>query len=166
MSRGEHTEAKARAGHRLPDAADEIALIGQVAGGDMTAFETLFRRYYPRLRRFLERMTRRPQLVDEILNALISEFSIDPRRVYLLGQSNGGGGAWNLVTNAPDRFAATVLVCPVVSDVTHAASRQHSVASQSVGKSVGVGGVGQAGRHVATIPRYLSNVCSGSGASF
>ena len=68
MSRGEHTEAKARAGHRLPDAADEIALIGQVAGGDMTAFETLFRRYYPRLRRFLERMTRRPQLVDEILN--------------------------------------------------------------------------------------------------
>ena len=68
MSRGEHAEVKAQAGHRLPDAADEIALIGQVAGGDMTAFETLFRRYYPRLRRFLEQMTRRPQLVDEILN--------------------------------------------------------------------------------------------------
>ena len=68
MSRGEHTEANARAGHRLADAADEIALIGQVAGGDMTAFETLFRRYYPRLRRFIEQKTRRPQLVDEILN--------------------------------------------------------------------------------------------------
>jgi RNA polymerase sigma factor (sigma-70 family) len=68
MSRGEHTEANARAGHRLADAADEIALIGQVAGGDMTAFETLFRRYYPRLRRFIEQKTRRPQLVDEVLN--------------------------------------------------------------------------------------------------
>ena len=68
MSRGEHTEASARAGHRLADASDEIALIGQVAGGDMTAFETLFRRYYPRLRRFIEHKTRRPQLVDEILN--------------------------------------------------------------------------------------------------
>ena len=69
MLRREHTtEAKAIAGRPLPDTADEIALIRQVAGGDMTAFETLFRRYYPRLRRFLERMTRRPQLVDEIVN--------------------------------------------------------------------------------------------------
>jgi RNA polymerase sigma factor (sigma-70 family) len=68
MSQGEHTEANARARQRLPDAADDIALIGQVAGGDMRAFETLFRRYYPRLRRFLEQMTRRPQMVDEILN--------------------------------------------------------------------------------------------------
>ncbi len=68
MLRREHTEAKAEAGRPLPDAADEIALIRKVAGGDMTAFETLFRRYYPRLRRFLERMTRRPQLVDEIVN--------------------------------------------------------------------------------------------------
>ncbi len=33
----------------------------------------------------------------------------------------GGSGAWNLVTNAPDRFAATVLVCPTVRDLTHAA---------------------------------------------
>jgi len=67
MSPSEHTEANARPGHRLRDATDN-ALIGQVAGGDTTAFETLFRRYYPRLRRFLERTTRRPQLVDEILN--------------------------------------------------------------------------------------------------
>jgi len=68
MSRGERTEANARAGHRPADSAQEIALIGQVASGDMTAFETLFRRYYPRLRRFIEQKTRRPQLVDEILN--------------------------------------------------------------------------------------------------
>jgi RNA polymerase sigma-70 factor (ECF subfamily) len=47
---------------------DEASLIGQVARGDEAAFETLFRRYYPRLRRFVEQMTRRPHLVDEILN--------------------------------------------------------------------------------------------------
>jgi RNA polymerase sigma factor (sigma-70 family) len=68
MLRHEDTEIKEHAGRRLPEAADEVALIGKVAGGDMTAFETLFRRYYPRLRRFLEQLTRRPHLVDEILN--------------------------------------------------------------------------------------------------
>jgi RNA polymerase sigma factor (sigma-70 family) len=47
---------------------DEARLISQVARGDEAAFETLFRRYYPRLRRFVEQMTRRPHLVDEILN--------------------------------------------------------------------------------------------------
>jgi RNA polymerase sigma factor (sigma-70 family) len=68
MSSSERIEGKARAPHRPADARDEIALIGQVASGDMSAFETLFRRYYPRLRRFIEQKTRRPQLVDEILN--------------------------------------------------------------------------------------------------
>jgi RNA polymerase sigma factor (sigma-70 family) len=49
MLRSEGAGSKARTGRRLPDAPDEIALIGKVAGGDMTAFEALFRRYYPRL---------------------------------------------------------------------------------------------------------------------
>lgn len=66
MLRREDTHGKSRA--RRPDPSDEIVLIGQVASGDITAFETLFRSYYPRLKRFLERMTRRPQLVDEIVN--------------------------------------------------------------------------------------------------
>jgi RNA polymerase sigma-70 factor (ECF subfamily) len=47
---------------------DDAALIERVAGKDDAAFETLYRGYYPRLRRFLERVTRRPQIVDEILN--------------------------------------------------------------------------------------------------
>ena len=34
----------------------------------MLAFESLFRRYCPRLRRFLEPLTRQRQLIDEILN--------------------------------------------------------------------------------------------------
>jgi RNA polymerase sigma factor (sigma-70 family) len=47
---------------------DEVSLVSQVARGDEIAFETLFRRYHPRLRRLVEQMTRRPHLVDEILN--------------------------------------------------------------------------------------------------
>ena len=53
---------------RRPSSQEEVALISQIVRGDVAAFEALFRRYYPRLRRFLEQMTRRPQLVDEILN--------------------------------------------------------------------------------------------------
>lgn len=47
---------------------DEVALIERVAHGDMRAFEALYRNYFPRLARFIERMTRRPELVEEILN--------------------------------------------------------------------------------------------------
>lgn len=45
-----------------------MTLLGEVARGDKAAFEALFRRYTPRLRRFVEQMTHRPHLVDEILN--------------------------------------------------------------------------------------------------
>ena len=47
---------------------DETALMGRVARGDVVAFETLFRHYAPKLARFLARTTRRPHLIDEILN--------------------------------------------------------------------------------------------------
>jgi len=46
----------------------DALLVGQVASGDGSAFDALYRTFYPRLRRFIERMTRRPQLVDEILD--------------------------------------------------------------------------------------------------
>ena len=48
--------------------ADDMALIDRVARGDCAAFETLYRSYFPRLVRFLEKMTRRPAMVEEILN--------------------------------------------------------------------------------------------------
>ena len=47
---------------------DEAALVVRVAQGDGRAFETLYRAYFPRLARFIERTTRRPELVEEILN--------------------------------------------------------------------------------------------------
>ncbi len=48
--------------------ASDAALLAAVAAYDKAAFEQLYRGYYGRLTRFLERMTRRPQLIDEILD--------------------------------------------------------------------------------------------------
>ncbi len=47
---------------------DEPALLRRVAAGDRHAFDQLYRSYYRRLARFLDRLTRRPQLIDEILD--------------------------------------------------------------------------------------------------
>ena len=49
-------------------AEDEAALLQRVACKDRHAFEVLYRNYYRRLTRFLERVTRKPQLTDEILD--------------------------------------------------------------------------------------------------
>ena len=51
-----------------PAAADEATLVDRIAGRDGEAFELLYRDYRPRLRRFVERVTRRPQIVDEVLD--------------------------------------------------------------------------------------------------
>jgi len=48
--------------------ADEAALVSGVARGDVAAFDALFRRYAPRLSRFLGRTTRGTHLIDEIVN--------------------------------------------------------------------------------------------------
>lgn len=53
----------------------------------------------------------------EIVNALEQEFNIDQKRIYAVGNSLGGGGAWDLLTKGPDRFAA---VMPMASDVNWA----------------------------------------------
>ena len=48
--------------------------------------------------------------VLELIHALQGEFNIDPQRIYIAGQSNGGLGAWALLENKPDLFAGAVLV--------------------------------------------------------
>jgi RNA polymerase sigma factor (sigma-70 family) len=65
QSKSSAKEAPAGAGGQEPG---EVALVAQVARGDQAAFETLFHRYYPRLKRFLEPMARQPHLIDEIVN--------------------------------------------------------------------------------------------------
>ena len=51
------------------------------------------------------------KLVLELLANLSKEFAIDANRVYLIGQSRGGRGTWDLVSKRPDLFAAVVPVC-------------------------------------------------------
>lgn len=46
----------------------EAALLAQVAAGDRHAFEILYRMYFPRLTRFLHRMTRSATTIEEIVN--------------------------------------------------------------------------------------------------
>jgi RNA polymerase sigma factor (sigma-70 family) len=46
----------------------EACLIGRIAAGDWRAFEALYRAYFPRLGRFLQRMTRSTALIEEIVN--------------------------------------------------------------------------------------------------
>ena len=48
--------------------ADEVDLMSRIAAEDMSAFETLYRLYHPRLARFLAGMTRRPMLAEEVLD--------------------------------------------------------------------------------------------------
>ena len=47
----------------------------------------------------------------EVIDALRKEFAIDDRRIYVMGQSMGGGGTWNMITNRPNFFAAAVSCC-------------------------------------------------------
>src|SRR5207244_12933439 len=50
-------------------------------------------------------------LVLEILDAVRVEFKIDPSRIYVAGQSDGGVGTWNVITQRPDLFAAAIPLC-------------------------------------------------------
>jgi RNA polymerase sigma-70 factor (ECF subfamily) len=47
---------------------DEVRLVSRTAAGELRAFEELYRIYYPRLTRFLDRVIRRPGIVEEVLN--------------------------------------------------------------------------------------------------
>jgi RNA polymerase sigma factor (sigma-70 family) len=53
-------------GRAKPD--DEVQLIARIRARDLRAFESLYRRYHPRLSRFLTNLMRRPHLVEEVLN--------------------------------------------------------------------------------------------------
>jgi RNA polymerase sigma factor (sigma-70 family) len=58
----------ARAATPSSDPRVEAALFERVLARDLKAFESLYRLYHPRLARFLSALTRRPALVEEVLN--------------------------------------------------------------------------------------------------
>ena len=47
---------------------DEARLLTRIAAGDKLAFETLYRGYFSRLQRFLRRLARSPELIEEVIN--------------------------------------------------------------------------------------------------
>jgi predicted peptidase len=51
------------------------------------------------------------RLALEILATVEKEYSIDPDREYVAGQSMGGEGVWAAVAAAPGRFAAAIALC-------------------------------------------------------
>ncbi len=46
-----------------------------------------------------------------LLDHLQEQLAIDPKRIYVTGESMGGNGTWNLCAAAPERFAAAVPIC-------------------------------------------------------
>lgn len=63
-------------------------------------------------------------MVREIIDSLYGEFSIDPARIYVTGQSMGGFGTWDIIMRNPKLFAAAVPVCGA-GDPLHAADLAH-----------------------------------------
>jgi predicted peptidase len=55
--------------------------------------------------------TRELKRVVALLDYLMSEYPIDPDRIYVTGQSLGAYGTWALISSYPGKFAAAVTVC-------------------------------------------------------
>lgn len=52
--------------------------------------------------------------VMNVVAAMQQNFSIDERRIYLLGHSMGGGGAFHLAIKYPQKWAAVAAIAPAV----------------------------------------------------
>ena len=55
--------------------------------------------------------------VMNVLELVRREFNIDDRRIYLVGHSQGGGGARHLAEKYPDTWAAVALLAPALFNV-------------------------------------------------
>lgn len=49
--------------------------------------------------------------VMQLLEHVVNEHRIDPKRIYLTGLSRGGTASWELAVQYPDTFAAMAVVC-------------------------------------------------------
>lgn len=60
--------------------------------------------------------TEHAELVLAILDEVVANHRIDEQRIYLIGHSMGGNGAWYLAHRAPERFAAIApMAAPAVT---------------------------------------------------
>jgi len=49
--------------------------------------------------------------VAQLLDSIIASNRVDENRIYLTGLSRGGGAAWEMAVQYPDKFAALAVVC-------------------------------------------------------
>jgi RNA polymerase sigma-70 factor (ECF subfamily) len=65
---GQGAATERASGSRETSGQEDVRLFALVRAGDVQAFEAFYRLYHPRLTRFLLRLVRRPQLIEEILD--------------------------------------------------------------------------------------------------
>ncbi len=58
-----------------------------------------------------EELTPHIELTLELVDSMISEFSIDTNRLYIYGTSMGGFGTLNVLYHQPGRYAAAMVLC-------------------------------------------------------
>ncbi|MGB5370761.1 MAG: alpha/beta fold hydrolase [Flavobacteriaceae bacterium] len=51
------------------------------------------------------------EAVVQLLDTIVADNRVDKKRIYLTGLSRGGGAAWELAVQHPDKFAAMAVVC-------------------------------------------------------
>lgn len=56
-------------------------------------------------------MTEPLRLTMLLVESMLKEFSVDPKRIYVTGLSMGGYGTWELIGLRPELFAAAVPIC-------------------------------------------------------
>ncbi|MFT5943421.1 MAG: putative peptidase [Candidatus Paceibacteria bacterium] len=49
--------------------------------------------------------------VVQLLDTIVANNNVDTKRIYLTGLSRGGGAAWQLAVQYPEKFAAMAVVC-------------------------------------------------------
>ena len=49
--------------------------------------------------------------VNQLLDSIVANNRIDKKRIYLTGLSRGGGAAWEMAVQYPEKFAAMAVVC-------------------------------------------------------
>lgn len=49
--------------------------------------------------------------VNQLLDTVVKNNRVDKNRIYLTGLSRGGGAAWEMAVQYPDKFAALAVVC-------------------------------------------------------
>ena len=52
--------------------------------------------------------------VMNVLEVVRKEYSVDARRIYLMGHSMGGGGTWHIGIKNPDLFAGLAPIAPAI----------------------------------------------------